>query len=101
MTPPPVDEYKLEEHNLVQGLKDPSRTAEHTKKYADACREIGVKHEIAVLDVWSIIMAKTGWKAGPLVGSKKVARSQILDDLLVDGEPKSTYTCLLWLTPSN
>lgn len=98
MTPPPVDEYKLEEHNIVQGLEDPSRTAEYTKKYADACREIGEEQGVAVLDVWSILMAKTGWKSGePLIGSKKVARSSVLDDLLADGEsePKSTYTWLL------
>lgn len=92
MTPPPVDEYQLEENNLVKELKDPDRTAEHTKKYADACREVGEGLGVAVLDVWSIFMAKTGWKAGePLVGSKEVARNKVLDGLLVDGESKVKY----------
>lgn len=40
-----------------------------------------------VLDVWSIFMEKAGWKEGePLVGSKKIARSEILEKLLNDGE---------------
>ncbi len=40
-----------------------------------------------MLDVWSIFMASAGWKEGePLVGSKKVARNQILEKLLSDGE---------------
>lgn len=40
-----------------------------------------------MLDVWSIFMAKTGWKEGkPLIGSVKVARNEILEKLLIDGE---------------
>ena len=40
-----------------------------------------------MLDVWSIFMAKTGWKEGePLIGSNKVARNEILEKLLADGE---------------
>ena len=87
ITTPPVCEYKLAEHNLVQGMKDPNRTAEHTKKYADACRAVGYKLDVTVLDIWAIMMAKTGWKEGDtLIGSKKVERSKVLDELLVDGE---------------
>ena len=90
ITPPPVNEYKLEESDLVMGLTDPRRTAEHTKKYADACREVGTQLGVAVLDIWSIMMAKTGWREGePLVGSKKVARNEILEGLLIDGEPST------------
>ena len=86
ITPPPVNEYKLEESDLVQGLTDPRRTAENTKRYADATREVGAELGVAVLDIWSIFMAMTGWKEGePLVGSKKVARSEILEKLLADG----------------
>ena len=88
ITPPPVNEYKLEESDLVRGLTDPRRTAEHTKKYADACREVGKELGVAVLDIWSIIMAKAGWREGePLVGSKNVARNEVLEGLLIDGEP--------------
>lgn len=90
ITPPPVNEYKLEERDLVKGWTDPQRTAEHTKKYADACREVGKELGVAVLDIWSIIMARAGWREGePLAGSKKVARNEVLEGLLVDGEPST------------
>lgn len=89
ITTPPINEYKLEEHYLAAGISDRSRTAANTKKYADACRDIGKELNVTVLDIWSIMMAKAGWKEGePLVGSKHVERSKILDDLLVDGESK-------------
>ena len=87
ITTPPINEYKLEEHYLAKGVSDRSRTAEHTKKYADACKDIGKELDVAVLDIWSIMMAKAGWKEGELlVGSKKVERSKVLDELLVDGK---------------
>lgn len=87
LTPPPVNEYQLEEAELIFGSKDPIRLAEHTKKYADACREVGGELGVVVLDVWSIFMAKAGWKEGqPLVGSKKIARNEVLEKLLNDGE---------------
>lgn len=86
LTPPPVNEYQLEEDDLVWGMKDPQRSAEHTKKYADACRQVGAEVGVVVLDVWSIFMAKAGWKEGePLIGSKKIARNQVLDKMLRDG----------------
>ena len=88
ITPPPINEYKLEESDFVKGLTVPQRTAEHTKKYADACREVGKELGVAVLDIWSIMMAKAGWREGePLAGSKKVARNEVLEGLLIDGEP--------------
>ncbi|MCJ1277280.1 hypothetical protein MMC21_005091 [Puttea exsequens] len=87
ITPPPIDEYKLEEHGLAVGINEVMRTAEHTKQYADACREVGLEFDVAVLDIWSILMAKTGWREGEtLIGSKKVGRSSVLDRLLVDGQ---------------
>ena len=92
ITPPPVNEYRLEESNLVKGLTDPQRTAEHTRKYADATREVAAELGVVILDLWSVLMAMTGWKEGePLIGSKKVARSEVLDQLLVDGPSISSY----------
>lgn len=86
LTPPPVNEYQLEEADLVKGNKDPLRSAEHTKEYADACRQVGAEVEVVVLDIWSIFMAKAGWREGePLIGSKKLARNEVLEKLLVDG----------------
>ena len=87
LTPPPVNEYQLEVAELFRGYKDRLRTAEHTKEYADACRQVGAEVGVVVLDVWSIFMAKAGWKEGePLIGSKKLARNEVLEKLLVDGE---------------
>lgn len=87
LTPPPVNEYQLEEADLVCGIQDPRRTAAHTKEYADACRQVGAEVGVVVLDVWSIFMAKTGWKEGePLIGSKTIARNEVLEKLLKDGE---------------
>ena len=87
LTPPPVNEYQMGEAELFRGYKDPLRSAEHTKAYADACRQVGTEVGVAVLDVWSIFMAKVGWKeGGPLIGSKKVARNEVLEKLLSDGE---------------
>lgn len=95
ITPPPVNEYRLEESDLVKGLTDPRRTAEHTKKYADATRDIGAELDVVVLDVWTLFMTKAGWKPGePLIGSKKIARSEVLDKLLVDGQYAELYARL-------
>ncbi|KAL9076568.1 MAG: hypothetical protein Q9161_000900 [Pseudevernia consocians] len=87
LTPPPVNEYQLDEADLVWGNKDPRRSAEHTKEYADACCQVGAEIGVAVLDVWSIFMTKAGWREGEtLIGSKKVARNEVLEKLLVDGQ---------------
>jgi len=87
ITPPPVDEYLLEESDRGKGIQEIRRTAEHTKLYADACRETGEEHNVVVLDLWSIVMGEAGWKKGmPLVGSKKVQRSEVLGELLHDGK---------------
>ena len=83
MTPPPVDEYQLQEGDNTEI----QRTAEHTKKYADACRQVGAELDIVVVDLWSIFMAEVGWKDGqPLVGSKSVERSKKMAELLSDGK---------------
>ena len=96
ITPPPINEYKLEESDLVKGLTDPRRTAEHTKKYADACREVAKELGVAVLDIWSIMMAKAGWREGqPLPGSKDVERNEVLEGMLIDGEQTTQALCML------
>ncbi|KAI9808390.1 MAG: hypothetical protein M1827_007487 [Pycnora praestabilis] len=86
ITPPPVDEYGLEESDRLRGIKHVMRTAEHTKLYADATREVGEELGPAVLDLWTVIMRLAGWKQGDaLVGSKHVPRSPVLRSLLRDG----------------
>lgn len=77
----------MEIAEVQKGYSNPLRSAEHTKTYADACRSVGAELGVPVLDLWSIFMAKVGWKEGePLTGSKKVARNDIFEKLLNDGE---------------
>lgn len=81
-----MDEYRLEEPDPYNGVPERLRTAEHTKQYADACREVGAEMSVVVLDLWSIFMAEAGWKEGePLPGSKKTERNSVLGELLTDG----------------
>ena len=88
VTPPPVNEYQLEEGNPAEI----QRTAEHTRKYADSCRQVGIKLGIAVVDLWSIFMEEVGWKHGhPLIGSKNAPRSERLENLLSDGKFRVLY----------
>lgn len=89
VTPPPVDEYKLEISDAAKGIAGVRRTAEHTRLYAEACKEVGVALGIVVLDIWSIFMEKAGWdkcSAKPLPGSKKCSQNRTLDALLSDGQ---------------
>ena len=89
ITPPPIDEYKLEISDAAKGILGTRRKAEHTKLYADACREVGMALNIAVLDIWSIFMDKAGWdgdKDKPLPGSKKCSKNEALGNLLSDGQ---------------
>lgn len=97
ITPPPVDEYRLEECHREKGVQEIRRTAEHTKLYADACRETGQEHGVVVLDLWSIFMKKAGWtERMPLYGSKKVQRSKVFGELLHDGTLRTYRTVRLY-----
>ena len=86
VTTPPVDEYALEDRDIIKGYIGVTRTAEHTKKYADACREVGSEVGATVVDVWTAIMTRAGWQTGgALPGSKGVPRNPVLRDVLRDG----------------
>ncbi|MCJ1368943.1 hypothetical protein MMC20_000150 [Loxospora ochrophaea] len=77
ITPPPVDEHQFQ---------DVTRTAEHTKKYADACRQVASDLGVVVLDLWYAVMSRAGWKEGEdLPGSQKASKSEFLGELLHDG----------------
>ncbi|KAI1913578.1 hypothetical protein LOZ53_005339 [Ophidiomyces ophidiicola] len=83
LTPPPVNEYKLE--------PTPARSAATTKKYADACREVGTALKVPVVDIWAAFMKEAGWTEGtPLAGSKDAPPNQALEQLLYDGILAST-----------
>ncbi len=89
ITPPPVDEYQLGE--MESGKRARSRTAEHTKLYADTARELGASEGVVVLDFWSELMQRAGWQPGqPLIGSKAGDKNPQLGSFLTDGMEKST-----------
>ncbi|KAF2086451.1 SGNH hydrolase [Saccharata proteae CBS 121410] len=86
ITPPPVNEYKIEPADVAKGHNGCQRTAENTKKYANAARKAGEELGIPVLDLWTIFMTRAGWVAGePLPGCKDVPRNQFIDEILYDG----------------
>lgn len=90
ITPPPVNEYKMEVTDLQKGYNGLQRTAELTKKYANAARKVGETLNIPVLDLWTIFMTRAGWVAGePLPGSRGAARNDLIEELMYDGE----WTC--------
>lgn len=72
------------------------RTAENTKKYADAIRDIGKDLDVPVVDLWSAIMLEAGWNPefeGPLPGCMDAPHSDVLAKYLIDGKPcKSSST---------
>lgn len=87
VTPPPIDEYSLEISDTAKGVAGKRRTAEHTKLYADACRQVGEDLGLVTLDLWSIFMEAAGYVPGrPLPGSKKTTPNAVLTRLLSDGK---------------
>lgn len=64
------------------------RTAENTKTYADAIRDVGKDLGVPVVDLWSAIMLEAGWNSefeGPLPGSMDAPHSDVLAKYLIDG----------------
>jgi isoamyl acetate esterase len=85
ITPPPVDEYALADSGMGG-----SRTAERTRLYADITVGVGEELGVAVLDIWTYLMEKSGWQPGsPLNGSLTVPRSWAFSQFFVDGESLS------------
>lgn len=86
ITPPPVNEYQLTIRDALKGYTAPQRTAANTRRYADACREVGQEINRPVVDLWHAFMRKAGWRNGdPLAGSKDVERNEVLESLFLDG----------------
>ncbi|KAJ5045372.1 hypothetical protein NUH16_002189 [Penicillium rubens] len=86
ITPPPVNEYQIEEFDASKNTPFPSRTASFTKSYALAACEVGASLNVPVVDLWSAFMKITGWKEGdPLIGARDVPRNDKLASLLTDG----------------
>ena len=81
ITPPPVDEYALADCGMGG-----TRTAEYTRLYADITVRVGKELGVAVLDIWTCLMEKSGWQpGGPLNGSLAAPRSWAFSQFLVDG----------------
>lgn len=86
ITPPPVEERRLEHRVKSQGYTKLNRSNERTKQYADASREVANEMNIACLDLWSAFMAKAGWKDGqPLCGAIDLPENVVLRGLIHDG----------------
>lgn len=65
------------------------RTAEVTKKYADAAREASKAMGVPAVDLWSVFMAYAGWHEGggePYPGSLSQPQNEKLGELLRDGQ---------------
>ncbi|KAK7538626.1 SGNH hydrolase-type esterase domain-containing protein [Phyllosticta citribraziliensis] len=86
ITPPPINEWKMEATDQAKGHNGLQRTAEQTKTYANAARKVGEELGIPVLDLWTIFMSRAGWVAGePLPGCKSVPRNDLIEELMYDG----------------
>jgi hypothetical protein len=86
LTTPPFEENVLEKFRDDWGYTGEVRKAVDAAEYAELVREVGKEAGVSVLDVWSLFMKKTGWKAGePLPGSKAMGKSEVLAELLYDG----------------
>ena len=87
VTPGPVDEHQLEPNDLATGYNVLQRTAENTKRYADACRDVAKDLDVPIVDLWTVFAEAAGWKEGGIVpGSKGTDRNDVLGSLLVDGK---------------
>jgi lysophospholipase L1-like esterase len=86
LTPPPVNEYQLEEFDIAKDTPHPSRTVKQTKLYSEAAREVAASLGIAVVDLWTAFMTAAGWKDGePLIGSRDAPNNEKLQSFFTDG----------------
>jgi len=88
VTPPPINQYATEEADRAKGHSQARRTAQHTKSYADAVKEVAAADDVACLDLWTAFMAAAGWdgELANLPGSKEVEVNYFLQNLLHDGK---------------
>ncbi|QIW99946.1 hypothetical protein AMS68_005464 [Peltaster fructicola] len=90
LTPPPVEEtlqWNLDREKFPD-LKSPRRVVESNAAYAKAVRELANELGVVCLDVWSILIKKTGYDSAgekPLPGSRSSGIDPMLADLLRDG----------------
>jgi hypothetical protein len=86
ITPPPLDERKQGAIDIAKGF-NPRRSAENTRLYADAVKEVADDLGLPVCDLWTRCMEIAGWQPGEtLPGSRDLPPNQMFDDLMVDGK---------------
>lgn len=86
ITPPPVCEYKTQEHDRENGKTHKQRMAARTKEYVDVALEVGKETSIPTVNLWNAFMTYAGWSEGePLLGCKTQPRNERLGTLLRDG----------------
>lgn len=87
ITNPPVDERMQYLMDLAKGYPM-RRTAENTMRYAEAVRSVGKSLNVPVVDIWTEIMLKAGWKPEQpdvLPGCKDLPPNAVLAEYLFDG----------------
>jgi lysophospholipase L1-like esterase len=85
ITNPPIDERTQRVLDESKGYPL-RRTAENTKLYADAIRNVGQDLGLVVCDLWGAIMDKAGWKGEEkLPGCGDGPPNAVLAELLSDG----------------
>jgi len=66
ITPPPVSNGGRVKHQQMRAgtTEDlpPDRTLDHTGQYAAACKELGEKLKVPVVDLWGEMQKKEGWQ---------------------------------------
>ena len=82
ITPPPIDERLTIAADKVKypGITVIRRTADNTARYAQVCRDVGAELDVPVLDIWTSILAQTGWASNttvPLPGLRTVENAAL------------------------
>lgn len=86
MTPPPIEERRLDHRVKSQGYEKLNRSNVVTKQYADASRDAAKDLGVACVDLWTAFMSSAGWKQGdPLYGSCDQPENEAIRALIHDG----------------
>lgn len=88
VTPPPINEHLCVENDKAKGYSDPRRTADHTRLYADAAKEVARNESVALLDLYGIFIENAGGVRDDhaLPGSLQTEPNPFIRMLLHDGE---------------
>ncbi len=87
VTPPPIEERRLEDRVKSQGYPKLNRSNTVTKQYADASREVARDMKVACVDLWTAFMSKAGWQPGhPLYGPQNLPENDVIRGLIRDGK---------------